>query len=423
MEEMTASQDATMCTTTKTTATTEEHLRIRRVRRSRRVRRGVFLLYFLGALFGARAAVAQQTAAKPGEVETAPIKCWWKTDRTSIRVGERFALTLTCAVIDTRNVTVVPTLTQIDPGALQIPPFEVVGGSRHDDVLSAPWRYIQYDYKVRFLGEGFFGQDVAIPPLTVTYAIKAAAGNGAEGRDLAYILPALPLRVMSLVPRDTADIRDAATETFADVESRRFRARAASIVAMILFAAAAVLLLLALVRVVSRARVRRPGTVRALPPVLVLGGVARGLRTLRGDVAREGWTPALARRASALLRVAGAVALGRPFAQTPLDRVAPERDGQVVVSRGLIRRRRAAVSGAVTPQAIDKALGNGHLPSPASRAALEQIGGALQALSAAGYGRQPELDTLTLNTALDQGTDAVKRLRLRSWIPTRASIG
>jgi hypothetical protein len=420
MEEMTGSQNATTCTTKKTTATTKEHLRIRRVRRPRRVRRGIFLL---AALLIGPQAFAQQTAPKPGEIETAPIKCWWKTDRTSIRVGERFGLTLTCAVIDTRNITVVPTLTQIDPGALQIPPFEVVGGSRHDDVLSAPWRYIQYDYKVRFLGEGFFGQDVVIPPLTVTYAIRAAAGNGAEGRDLSYILPALPLRVMSLVPRDTSDIRDATTETFADVESRRFRARAASIVAMILFAAAAVLLLLAAVRVISRARVRRPGTVRTLPPVLVLGGVSRGLHTLRGDVARDGWTPALARRASALLRVAGAIALGRPVAQAPVDRAAPERDGEVLVNRGLIRRRRAAVSGAVTAQAIDKALGNGHLPSPASRAALEQIGGALQALSAAGYGRQPELDTLTLNTALDQGTDAVKRLRLRSWIPTRASLG
>ena len=80
-----------------------------------------------------------QTAPRPGEVETAPIRCWWKTDRTSIRVGERFGLTLTCSVIETRSVTVVPTLTQLDPGALQIPPFEVVGGSRREDVLSPPW--------------------------------------------------------------------------------------------------------------------------------------------------------------------------------------------------------------------------------------------------------------------------------------------
>src|SRR5215207_3436108 len=108
----------------------------------------------------------QVPGPRPGEIETAPIRCWWKTDRTSIRVGERFALTLTCSVIETRSVTVVPTLTQLDPGALQIPPFEVIGGSRRDDVVSAPWRYIQYEYSVRFLGEGYFGQDLTIPPVS-----------------------------------------------------------------------------------------------------------------------------------------------------------------------------------------------------------------------------------------------------------------
>src|SRR6476620_731197 len=104
-------------------------------------RRGAVAL-LLATILGAPT-LAQQPAAgqRPGEVETAPIRCWWKTDRTSIRVGERFTLTLTCSVIETRSVTVVPTLTQIDPGALQIPPFEVVGGSRRDDVVAPPWRY------------------------------------------------------------------------------------------------------------------------------------------------------------------------------------------------------------------------------------------------------------------------------------------
>lgn len=360
-----------------------------------------------------------QQGPKPGEIETAPIKCWWKTDRTSIRVGERFTLTLTCAVIETRSVTVVPTLTQLDPGALQIPPFEVVGGSRREDVVTAPWRYIQYEYTVRFLGEGFFGQDVIVPPLSVTYAIRASSGNGAEGRDLSYVLPAIPLRVMSLVPRETGDIRDASAETFADVESRRFRARTAVIVATVLFAAAAALLLAGVVRIFARARTRRTGEVRAMPPARVLGGCLQQLKQLHGDVARDGWTPALARRANAMLRVAGAVALGRPVAQAPVDRATAEREGQVIVRRGIVRRRQAMVSAATTPLTIDKALGNGHLPSPATRAALEQLRSALQAFGSAGYGRNADLDLLTLNTALEQGTDAVKRLRRRALLPVR----
>jgi hypothetical protein len=366
----------------------------------------------------AGAATAQQRAGgpRPGEVETAPIRCWWKTDRTSIRVGERFALTLTCAVIETRSVTVVPTLTQIDPGALQIPPFEVVGGSRRDDVVAAPWRYIQYEYKVRFLAEGYFGQDLTIPPLSVTYAIKAANGSGVEGRDLSYILPPIPLRVMSLVPRDAADIRDASAETFADVETRQFRSRAAFITAAILLAAAVGVLLIGAVRLIGHRRTRQTGAARTMPAAMVLGSCVRGLNALRAAVARDGWSPALARRASSLLRIASAIALGRPVAQTPVDRSAPERDGQVVVRSGLVRRRQAAVSAATTPQVIAKALQNGHRPSAATRAALEQLRGSLETLGSAGYGRASELDLLTLNTALEQGTDAVKQLRWRRFM-------
>lgn len=371
----------------------------------------------LGTTWGG-VATAQQRAAepRPGEVETAPIRCWWKTDRTSIRVGERFALTLTCSVIETRNVTVVPTLTQIDPGALQIPPFEVVGGSRRDDVVAPPWRYIQYEYTVRFLGEGYFGQDLTIPPLPVTYAIKAASGGGAEGRDLSYILPAIPLRVMSLVPREAADIRDASADTFADVETGQFRARGAFIASAVLLAAAVGVLLIGAVRILGRRRTRQPGAVRTMSPAMVLGSCVGGLNALRGLVARDGWSPALARRASALLRIAGAIALGRTVAQSPVDRQAPERDGQVLVRSGLVRRRQTAVSAATTPHVITKALENGHRPSAATRGALEQLRGSLETFGSAGYGRQSDLDLLTLNSALEQGTDAVKQLRWRTLV-------
>ena len=44
-------------------------------------------------------------APKPGEVESDPIRCWWKADRTSVRVGEKFGLVLTCSVIETGPIT------------------------------------------------------------------------------------------------------------------------------------------------------------------------------------------------------------------------------------------------------------------------------------------------------------------------------
>src|SRR5262245_2151455 len=82
-----------------------------------------------------------------------PIKCWWKTDKSAVEVGEQFTLTLTCGVIETRGTTVVPKMDQLDPGALQLDPFEVVGGSRHDDIQAPPWRYFQYEYTVRLIGQ------------------------------------------------------------------------------------------------------------------------------------------------------------------------------------------------------------------------------------------------------------------------------
>src|SRR5262245_35587293 len=104
-----------------------------------------------------------QAVARPGEVETAPIRCWWRTDRAEIRIGERFGVTLTCGVIETRALKVAAGTNQLDPGAVQLTPFEVVAGTRRDDIVAPPWRYFQYDYSVRLLSEGFFGQDIAIP--------------------------------------------------------------------------------------------------------------------------------------------------------------------------------------------------------------------------------------------------------------------
>jgi hypothetical protein len=202
---------------------------------------------------------------KAGEVSSDPIRCWWKADRTAVRVGERFGLVLTCSVIETGPITVVPVLNQLEPGALSLTPFEVVsGGPKVDDVITPPWRFIQREYNLRLLSDGFFGQEVSIPALTVTYNL-ASKGTGQQGRDQTYILPALPMRVLSLVPKGVSDIRDASGQTFASVESRRFRATTATVTAWISFAFAGVLGLFALARVVGQFRVKSKHAVKPPP--------------------------------------------------------------------------------------------------------------------------------------------------------------
>ena len=208
--------------------------------------------WMLAAVASAQTA---QRAPREGEVESDPIRCWWKTDKTAIRVGERFQLVLTCGVIETRSVTVVPAVNQLESGAISLTPFEAISGVRREDVVVPPWRYLQYEYTMRLLSEGFFGQDVNIPSLTVTYNLQSS-GGGVEGRDQTYMLPPLPMRVLSVVPRTVNDIRDASGQTFAAVETRRFRATLATVAAGIAFAFALVLAVLAVARAAGKFRTR-----------------------------------------------------------------------------------------------------------------------------------------------------------------------
>ena len=278
--------------------------------------RKICFVVLVACALGAMPAAAQtKRAPRPGEVESDPIRCWWKTDRSAIRVGERFTLVLTCGVIETSSIKVVPAVNQLEPGAVSLTPFEAVAGNRHEDVVVAPWRYIQFEYSMRLLAEGFFGQDVNIPALTVTYNIQSPGAGNTEGRDQSYVLPALPMRVLSIVPRTASDIRDASGQTFANVESRRNRATAATVGASIAFAVAAVLAGLALVALAGRFRVRDSKAVRPLSQAAVLRGSLGALRNARSAAAREGWTTPLMARAVAALRIAGALALGKQVAQ------------------------------------------------------------------------------------------------------------
>src|SRR5258708_39489210 len=94
---------------------------------------------------------------------------------------------------------------------------------------------------------------------------QRADGGAAQGREDKYALRALPMRVNSLVPKKTADIRDTSPDTFADIEVRRLRSNGELVAAAISFAFALVLIGLALVRVVGPYRGRAPAAIRPRP--------------------------------------------------------------------------------------------------------------------------------------------------------------
>jgi hypothetical protein len=362
---------------------------------------------------------AMTQAAPPsqglGETAVDPITCWWKTDTNAVHLGEHFTLTLTCGLADTGRITVVPDVKSLEATTVQLAPFEVVRGVRHQDIhiQESPWRYLQYEYTLRLLGEGYFGRDVDIPSINVTYNIQSPGGE-TQGRDQVYVLPTLPMRIISLAPLKATDIRDTPRDSFAEIEARRFRATAELIAAGIFFGFAVLLLGFAVARIASRYRRQAPAAARPIRSRAVLGGCLRTLGRVKSNVAHTGWTPELVARALAAVRIAAAVALGRPLAQSLVDINVPRQDGQIVLRKGLLRR--VLISAPTTEDSFAAPPSTGNGPGPRAQAMIEQLRESLQTFSAACYGRADHFDTTALDSALDSGMRAIQRVRFtKRW--------
>jgi len=372
----------------------------------------LLVLLSIAAPAAAQPPKAFQQTRQPGDVETDPIKCFWKTDRSTVIVGERFTVVLTCGIIDTDTIKAIPDFNQLEATTVALQPFEVVRGIRHEDVRNPPWRYIQYEYTVRLIAEGLFSKDLDLPAVKITYHIQSSVGGGSTGRDQVYQLPAMPMHIASLVPAKTTDIRDTSLSTFADIEARRVRSTGEFVAAVIAFGFAVVLLGLAVVRVVSRYRVRTPAAERPLGLGVVLGGCLREAGRLKAETV-GGWTPALVSKALTILRIGGAVALDRPVAQSIAGARVAAREGQIAVRTGIFRPRHSLVSNATTPGTIARSMAavDGRAPNARTEAMLKEFEESLTVLSLARYGREDKLDGPSLDAAFETGVRALRTLR------------
>jgi len=278
---------------------------------------------------------ARQPAEGAGKagIDSDPIACWWRTDRSAVHVGEHFTLTLTCGVSETANLRIVTDLDRLDPAALDLTPFEIVGGTRHGDIQAPSRRYFQYSYTLRLLGDGLFGQDVDIPSIPITYNIENVRrdrhprpGSG---------VPA------SAVARAHAVARAAQRDRHSGRlpgHVRRHRSPRVSgdgelAAAGLLFIFAAALAGLALVRI-ARPRVARVAAERGLrSPAEMLRGCMREAVRLKSVATRTGWTSDLIGESLTVLRIAGAVALGRLVAQRVVDGSVAAQDGQLTIRK------------------------------------------------------------------------------------------
>ena len=278
------------------------------------------LIAWAAAAWAAPAAAQPAADPAPGTdtVALEALRCWRRVAAHAVHVGERFDMLLTCAVVETGTARAVPDLARLEPATLGVSPFEVLDGERYDDVVRGPRRFFQYRYALRIIGADYFGLDVELPPLELRYRIERSLDGGAaaEGRELAYVLPPESIRVLSLVPVAAADIRELPGETFGDVEARLFRANLTGIAAAAIGVAAAGVLLLGAAR--ARREWRGAAAARAdrVPASRIARAALGELRAVRAAAEAEGWTGDLVARALAALRIAAALAVGRPVAQS-----------------------------------------------------------------------------------------------------------
>ena len=332
-----------------------------------------------------------------------PIRCWWQSSAGAITIGESFDVTLTCAVIETESMQVVADESRLGVAAIQMAPFEILGGSHPADAHRLQRKFLQYHYQLRLVSADAIGRDVNVPPLAIPYRVHTRVGPAAalEGRDLTYLMPALPIKVLSLVPKDAIDIRDGSDASLGAVESLRFRSSLFQILAVALGAIAAVMAVMTLMPLARGAP--KAGVIESdrLPDRAVASHAARVLADIQAATAGDGWTDEAVARALASVRVIAALAIRRPVSEKVLAATAPVPEGRLAVSHGRVRTRRVSVSSPVT--AADVAVFGSTLDDSASlthRQHLEGLQSALADLTAAVYRQTPVRDAATLGEAV-----------------------
>jgi hypothetical protein len=286
-----------------------------------------------------------------------PIRCWRQSTAGAVTIGEMFTVVLTCAVYEGDNAQVVPDESRLGVASIQMAPFEILGGSHPPDVRRGSRRFFQYDYQLRIISQDAPGSDTNIPPLTISYRIHSRVGAAAtlEGRDLSYLLPMMPIKVLSLVPADAVDIRDAAEASLGAVDSLRFRSSLFRVLALTFGALASVMVVLALVPLARSRRTASSSEREGIPDRAILSRVASELGDVQSHAAREGWNEALVARAIPLVRIVAAAAIDQPISQRPVPAEGGAHEGRLLVKHGNVRPLTATVSSSVTADDVARA--------------------------------------------------------------------
>lgn len=394
-----------------------------------RLTRALAVIGLVGVVVVARGAMPARAQgapqAQPQMEEVDPLNCWWRTSVSAITVGQPFTLVLTCAVVEAETTAAVVDRARLDPRAIELAPFEVLDGTVAPDVKSGDRTFFQIEYNLRFINEAFFSQDIALPPLAISYRIQtrgSAQDAATVGMERRFAMPHQTLRVTSLVPADAADIRDASTVTFADLDTISSRGRLLTTSGLVVLGLAGALAVVGFVRGVG-SRMRRPvAATRLLGEASVLRGAARALSAVTRRRQGAGhWSADDLAQALAATRIVGECAIDR----APSQRLA--QPGETVPTGAIGVRKRfgtgplVVVSGAITPKALGSILSHPSRATGSARVtALQQ---ALATLTAAQYADDGPRDDVALDEAVSTAKGLAQRLSFqRTWLMQRLSL-
>ena len=378
----------------------------------RGVRCGSEVLVRVVALLIAVSGAIVSGQAQPTEnVEVEPVTCWWRTNTSSVRVGQPFDVVLTCSALETEATKAVIDRGRLASAAVQLPPYEVTGGSQTDDVTTASRRFMQYEYTLRLIGDDVFGTEVPVPPLQVSYRIesKVQQTQAVQGREQTYILPPIPIRVASLVASSETHIREAPVPTLTAISARQARGALLRTIGLIVLAVSGLLVVVAAVRHLQQ---RRSAVAKVRTHLLsdsaVLAGVRRELQDVQ-QAARGGWNDTLAARALSATRITATYAAGQQVSQRIVAN-ANGYDGQLVLRRRFGLGSPVLVSGAATANDVVRSTnGTG-----------EELRSALSDFTAARYGRGSNNGDRDLSDAVQRGLRATAREASRHTFIARA---
>jgi hypothetical protein len=297
--------------------------------------------------------------------EDAPLRFFWATDKTSIRIGEIFYLKITGRTYDTKTKRAFLDRRVFEPSAVNLSPYEIVSSETYPDVRRGDFLYFQYVYAMRLVGSQFFGKEVKIPSLNFSYSMQEtnARGENIETKDIPYRMKEYVMKVQSLVPGDASDIRDARWRTFGDGEKERFRANAAFLASIFLSILAVAVFLFQVLATVRRRRgngekaMKSGWSNRKLLEKLLT--VFDEIRTSREqNVAWDDSEEELAGRALNAFRVCGALTLGREIVQKGIGMQEIGLEGQLKFTEGIFfsKRRQVVVYSDLTPEEMEQAI-------------------------------------------------------------------